>query len=154
MENYIQHHGVKGQKWGVRRYQNPDGSLTAAGQRRQAKIEKKQAVKQKRSDVKNRRILTDEELRAKVNRLQMEKQLRQLTDEDVNRGRVAVKNFMGRVGNKVFDTAASVAGKAAVGLGGAAISAFAKGNFTTSGFKESWSFGDAAKMVADQFKKK
>lgn len=25
------HHGIKGQKWGVRRYQNPDGSLTEEG---------------------------------------------------------------------------------------------------------------------------
>lgn len=32
--NYIAHHGVKGMKWGVRRYQNKDGSLTAAGKQR------------------------------------------------------------------------------------------------------------------------
>lgn len=32
MELY--HYGIKGQRWGVRRYQNADGSLTAAGQKR------------------------------------------------------------------------------------------------------------------------
>lgn len=31
---YLAHHGVKGQKWGVRRYQNADGTLTDAGKRR------------------------------------------------------------------------------------------------------------------------
>ena len=31
---YICHHGIKGQKWGVRRYQNADGSLTEAGKKR------------------------------------------------------------------------------------------------------------------------
>lgn len=30
---YLEHHGVKGQKWGVRRYRNYDGSLTAEGRR-------------------------------------------------------------------------------------------------------------------------
>lgn len=29
--HYLEHHGVKGQKWGVRRYQNADGSYTSAG---------------------------------------------------------------------------------------------------------------------------
>lgn len=32
--NELYHHGIKGQKWGVRRYQNPDGTLTAAGRKR------------------------------------------------------------------------------------------------------------------------
>lgn len=32
--NELYHHGIKGMKWGVRRYQNEDGSLTNAGKRR------------------------------------------------------------------------------------------------------------------------
>ena len=32
--NELRHHGVKGMKWGVRRYQNKDGSLTPAGKKR------------------------------------------------------------------------------------------------------------------------
>lgn len=32
--NYLEHHGIKGQKWGIRRFQNEDGSLTDAGMKR------------------------------------------------------------------------------------------------------------------------
>lgn len=38
---YLAHHGIKGMKWGVRRYQNADGSLTPAGKRRQKREDKK-----------------------------------------------------------------------------------------------------------------
>lgn len=34
MDDILQHHGILGQKWGVRRYQNEDGSLTKAGKKR------------------------------------------------------------------------------------------------------------------------
>lgn len=50
----LYHWGVKGQKWGVRRYQNKDGSLTAAGRKRYSDdpkvVESKAAVKQASKD--------------------------------------------------------------------------------------------------------
>lgn len=33
-KNELYHHGIKGQKWGIRRYQNEDGTLTEAGKKR------------------------------------------------------------------------------------------------------------------------
>lgn len=46
-DNYLEHHGIKGQKWGVRRYQNKDGSLTKAGKKKYS------VSKQSKLDAKN-----------------------------------------------------------------------------------------------------
>ena len=34
MNDYLEHHGILGMRWGVRRFQNEDGSLTSAGKKR------------------------------------------------------------------------------------------------------------------------
>lgn len=44
MSNELQHHGIKGQKWGVRRFQNADGSLTAEGKKRYSVSDYQQAI--------------------------------------------------------------------------------------------------------------
>ena len=107
----LQHHGIKGQKWGVRRFQNADGSLTTAGKQRAS-------ATKKRTDAKNRGTLTNAQLKQKIGRLQLEKQLRELTNAEVNSGRVYAQKILKDVGSKVLTTAASgallYAGKAAI----------------------------------------
>lgn len=52
--NYdLAHHGIKGQKWGVRRYQNSDGTLTAAGKRRYVKDVKRIEIGEKNTKIVN-----------------------------------------------------------------------------------------------------
>lgn len=49
--NELYHHGIKGQKWGVRRYQNSDGTYTSAGRRRYEIGEAKAALKGAKSEL-------------------------------------------------------------------------------------------------------
>lgn len=109
--DYLAHHGILGMKWGVRRYQNKDGSLTKEGMKRYAREER---LTEKREDVKYRSTLTDQELRDKINRLQLERQLRQLTDEEINRGRSAINEILSKVGK---DTATDILKAVFKGIG-------------------------------------
>ena len=105
MNNYIQHHGIKGQKWGVRRYQNADGTLTAAGKKRRKEPNADSLKKQEmREDVKNRRTMSDADLKKKIERVKMEKQLKELTEEEISPGKNFVKKVLSTSGQRVVTT--------------------------------------------------
>lgn len=95
--NTLTHWGIKGMRWGVRRYQNADGSLTSAGKKRQAKNlqkareaaakkrEEKKALEEKRAKLltstdpkelyENRNLLTTMEINERINRIDTEARL-------------------------------------------------------------------------------
>ena len=54
-DDELYHHGIKGQRWGVRRFQNPDGTLTSAGKRRIRKEVRKETRRQHRKDLYRRK---------------------------------------------------------------------------------------------------
>lgn len=108
----LYHVGVKGQKWGVRLYQNKDGSLTALGKLRYRKEAKKAAKQQKElenTEAKKKRILesrsakdlyenahlfTDKELSNAYNRLQTERNIANLKNTEVNKGKKFVNDVI------------------------------------------------------------
>lgn len=84
MNDELQHYGILGMKWGIRRYQNKDGSLTAAGRKRYdtEEPEKKTASNESstpRVAAKSASEMTDEELSKALNRMRMEQQYNEMT---------------------------------------------------------------------------
>lgn len=122
MEYELYHHGILGMKWGVRRYQNKDGSLTPAGKKRYDRNEIRTAKKayktERRKAVAKRGEYSDTDLRKKVERLRLEKEYRELTNSEIHAGKVYTESLMKDIGKKVVVTAVSgailYAGKAAV----------------------------------------
>ena len=106
-DEYLAHHGIKGQKWGQRRYQNSDGSLTAEGRKHYGVAEGGSGSMSRKF---NREV-------KKLNKL------RDRADFDVQRQNAARYDRRARTGLKIAGAGAAIAGAgAAAEYGGGNVS--------------------------------
>ena len=94
--NELIHHGIRGMRWGIRRYQNKDGSLTPAGEKRKSESLHEDYIKAHTR--KSRKSMSDAELRSRINRLEMERKYTQLSTERINKGKAYVNKSIKTLG--------------------------------------------------------
>lgn len=103
MENKsLYHHGILGMKWGVRRTPEQLGHRTTkARETKSVSNPDKDKKREIKIASKNRRLLSEQELRSRIERLKMEKQLKELTREEVSPGKAFVADILSNSGKKV-----------------------------------------------------
>lgn len=106
-ETALVHYGVKGQKWGVRKRKTSSGKTKKKRRGLFAKKVKKASTSSKtsRSDAISK--MSDDDLRKLVSRMQLEKQLRELSPKKKSLGR----RFVSEVGKNVIIPAVEKAAK-------------------------------------------
>ncbi len=123
-QNYLAHYGIRGQKWGVRRFQNADGSLTSEGKKRarsEYKADNKEAFEKGRyaTDAERASRYSDKRLaRAQkrydrkldtqsLDRLNYEKETNRKLHEQADLSNKAVKAHAAKLKKKYGDEAIS-----------------------------------------------
>lgn len=113
---YLSHHGIKGQKWGIRRFQLKNGKLTAAGKKRYSEDDEEQKKKAEEDSAPKKKSvseMSDQELRDAVARAQLEENYRRYYEtpaqqKQVSAGQKFAKEMLKKV---VVDPAIDAAAK-------------------------------------------
>ena len=136
MNDYLEHHGIKGQKWGIRRFQREDGTRTEAGKKRYRSDEYKRGLaiatckggligralykrKHKETDepsrhsYRERKAMSDDELFKRIGRLEKEKRLMDLERDTDDRARAQTNRILATAGKTAL--AATATGAAMLG---------------------------------------
>lgn len=100
IDDFLAHHGIKGQRWGIRRERGPGGTVSS------------------NPSAKSIRRLSDADLRDAVNRMQLERQFQQLSAERVQKGDSFTKALLKDIGKRqvkrVANTAVDIAVERAI----------------------------------------
>lgn len=119
MNDIVLHSGVKGQKHGIRKWQNEDGTWTEAGKARRRKMEGRVGSRSSKktnsssSDSKPKttsiRRMSNEELSAKIEHLKLEKQYRELQRDSMSRASKFVADTLQAIGKNALENIGSQA---------------------------------------------
>ena len=130
-DDELYHHGVKGQKWGILRYQNKDSSLLKSGKKHSTKIsnflskhkEKKVAKKALKAPTsKEISKLTDDELKKRIDRMDLEIKYKskysELHPAKISAGKKFLKSMTGVTTSSLEKAGKNIGGQLATYLAG------------------------------------